>query len=92
MTTAADGPRVHCPACGMDLNFHHCTTSRDATPQPGDLVLCWRCAFPAVFVESPTVGLTVRVPDEAEMRIIKCDPGVAYALSAREATRRGQPS
>lgn len=90
MTTAAEGPHVRCPSCGVDLNFHHCTTTPGATPKPGDLMLCWRCASPAVFVASPA-GLALRVPDDTEMATIKCDPNVASALNtlraAREATR-----
>lgn len=61
-----------CPRCGYEHDQQECLTSPKATPRPGDLTVCIRCAELLVFdgqggVRQPTDG--ERAEYEPEVQI-----------------------
>lgn len=84
--TSTDDQRA-CPHCGR-INEAHDGPTRDATPKPGDVSLCWGCGGVGIFTET---GVRKPTPDEAAE--LEAAPKVKAAQAAiRESFTPSQAS
>lgn len=73
-----------CPHCGR-VNDQHAHTEGRATPDVGDVALCWLCHGLSVYDRGPLGELVQRLPSEAESAEIEADPRITQARRALEA-------
>lgn len=71
---------IPCPHCGRVHNAHDGLTA-DATPKTGDVSICWRCRHFGIY-ESTPLGLTIRIPTDAEQAELDTDPQIRLTLAA----------
>lgn len=70
---------THCPYCGRRNDRHE--NPDDATPDDGDLSVCWGCQKIGVFAVGP-LGITVRKATAEEAAKYTADPRLRAALGA----------
>lgn len=68
---------VTCPHCGRTNNFHS-DIDGQATPDPGDVSVCWGCRRAGVYADD----LSIRKPTVSEQNEIDASPYVKRALAA----------
>lgn len=66
-----------CPSCGKANDCHDCTTDPGATPEPGDVTLCWYCGQLGIYTEAG-----IRLPTDDELAELLSDQGVLDAIAA----------
>lgn len=72
---------IRCPFCGRQNDSHGEVHKPLATPQDGDLAVCWGCRRVSVFEAGPW-GLRQRQPTADEQAEIGSDPRVGQAVAA----------
>lgn len=65
-----------CPHCGRENKAHDGPTE-DATPEPGDVSICWRCHGIGIYT-----AFGIRIPTPTEDTELRNDPKVRAALAA----------
>lgn len=83
----ADGRRIwaRCPSCAYETDIHELPDGHPATPGPGDLSICVRCAALAVFTPDLTLRQPTRREAERAMRHEAVRLAVQFALGAMRA-------
>lgn len=82
--TTTRTPVNRCLVCGYEIDAASPTERPDATPKPGDIALCLKCAHVHIFADD----LTLRAPTGAEMRDIAGDRAMVKAIEAIGAYNR----